>query len=192
MHADCSFLLSLLLSPLALPLSSPDTCNDFPACALSYTQLNITKEDFLEEMNKTEALDPVRGERVWSAFQSQLESGSVIFLSNGTMQFSMPPTHWLATFLPAPLCDAIEAAYAAARRCYLQLPLKYRRRLEARLDSFVSSGALHGLLILLILIIVGDMIIDLMKDSGKAAETEPAAADTTSRGRTSGANKKKD
>ena len=93
----------------------------FPACALSYTQLNITKEDFLEEMNKTEALDPVRGERVWSAFQSQLESGSVIFLSNGTMQFSMPPTHWLATFLPAPLCDAIEAAYAAARRCYLQL-----------------------------------------------------------------------
>ena len=88
-------------------------------------------------------------------------------------------------------CDAI-SAYAAARRCYLQLPLKYRRRLEARLDSFVSSGALHGLLILLILIIVGDMIIDLMKDSGKAAETEPAAADTTSRGRTSGANKKKD
>ena len=60
----------LLLPTVSLALSSRAslalTLAMIFCLRLSYTQLNITKEDFLEEMNKTEGLDPVRGERVWA------------------------------------------------------------------------------------------------------------------------------
>jgi hypothetical protein len=108
-------------------------------------------------MNATLPLDPSRAERVWKAFQSQLASGGVRFLANGTLQFSMPPTHALAAVLPASVCDALEDAYAALRLRYLSLPLKNRRRLEARLDAFVESGTLYAVLAVLLLVMVADV-----------------------------------
>ena len=120
-------------------------------------QFNVTKEEFLEQMNATLPLDPSRAERVWKAFQSQLASGGVRFLANGTLQFSMPPTHALAAVLPASVCDALEDAYAALRLRYLSLPLKNRRRLEARLDAFVESGTLYAVLAVLLLVMVADV-----------------------------------
>ena len=120
-------------------------------------QFNVTKEEFLEQMNATLPHDPSRAERVWKAFQSQLASGGVRFLANGTLQFSMPPTHALAAVLPGSVCDALEDAYAALRLRYLSLPLKNRRRLEARLDAFVESGTLYAVLAVLLLVMVADV-----------------------------------
>lgn len=161
----------------------------------------MTKEEFLEQMNATEPLDPARAERVWKAFQSQLASGGVRFLANGTLQFSMPPTHSLATVLPAPICDAIEAAYAAVRARYLELPLKNRRRLEARVDAFIGSGALYVVLAVLVLVMLADLAYSALSgggdDGGKDALDEPAAAKQPAAkgkggGRSSGSSKKVD
>jgi len=125
------------------------------------SSLNMTKAEFVEQMNASEdgALDDLRAERVWDAYQAQLESGAVVFSENGTIYFGMPFTHRVAAFLPPAACDAIEGAYMAARSEYLsRVPQKNRRRLEKRLNYLVESGILYGVLALLALLLLLDAV----------------------------------
>lgn len=114
----------------------------------------------LGQMNASEgySLGAAQAERVWAAFQMQLESGGVVFQENGTLHFAMPFTHRLAPFLPAALCDTFETTFLAARRAYLdRVPRKVRRRLATRLDYAADSGLLLGVIVVLVALLLFDI-----------------------------------
>jgi len=134
---------------------------------------NITKDELIQQMNETEgfSLDGARAERMWTAFQLQLESGAVRFNSNGTMLFAMPFTHRISAFLPAAVSDAIEDALLAVRAEYIsRLPRKVRRRLEGRLDWAVESGLLYGVLFVLMALLFADAVYSLFATGPSAAK----------------------
>ena len=111
-------------------------------------------------MNASEenGLDEARAARVWEAFQTQLASGSVVFQENGAIQFAMPFTHRLALFLPAAVCDTIEAVFSKVRGEYVgRVPRKVRRRLETRLNYAADSGWLAGALVMLLALLLVDI-----------------------------------
>jgi hypothetical protein len=119
--------------------------------------LNMTKADFVHQMaTQDEMVDEKRAERMWVSFQSQLESGAVVFHPNGTMKFSMPITHHIAPYLPDLVSDTMERCYFGVRRVYLRLPRQYRRRLEFRLEALVESGAIYALLVVLLTVLLVD------------------------------------
>ena len=137
-------------------------------------QLNVTKEEFVQQMNASDgmALDSARAERIWTYFQAQMETGSVVFFANGSLSFSMPFTHTVSAYLPSAACDAIEATYLAARRLYVQrLPKKHRRRLESRVDALSTTGSLHALLVVLL----GLLLVDIFFSYSSSATPEEAA-----------------
>ena len=139
-------------------------------------KFNVTKEEFIQQMNTTDgqALDKDRAERMWTYFQAQMETGSVVFLANGSLSFSMPFTHHFASYLPPAVCDAIETGYLAARRLYVQqIPKKYRRRLESRVDALCTTGALHALLVVLVGLLLVDFAISFTSSAPPAAESPP-------------------
>lgn len=134
--------------------------------------LNMTKSELVDQMNETEdgALDAARAERMWTAFQLQLESGTVRFGADGTMHFVMPITHRFAAILPAAAADAIEDAFTCVRGVYMRsVPRKVRRRLERRVEWAADLGLLHGLLAVLLLVFAFDVL--------RPARSLPAAAE---------------
>ena len=140
-------------------------------------EIKMTKVDFIHQMQTDdETIDDPRAERMWTHFESQLESGGVEFLENGTMKFSLPVTHYLAPYMPTSVSDTIESSFMAARRLYLRAPFRYRRRLEQRVDHFVESGAVYATLAVLLTAVV----VDVGMSAWRSKET--AAGDTTDDG----------
>lgn len=136
--------------------------------------LNMTRSEFIQQLNaSTEGgLDEARVARAWRAFEVQLETGSVQFHDNGTIQFGMPFTHRLAPMLPAALCDAIEDTFLSLRAAYLsRVPRKVRRRLETRLEYAAEAGLLYVALAVLILILIADIAFSTFAAPSAAEET---------------------
>lgn len=120
--------------------------------------LKLTKVDFVHQMSTSdETIDAARAERMWRHFSVQLESGSVKFLDNGTMNFALPLTHAIAPYLPDVVSDSIEACYLTMRSAYVQLPRRYRKRLESRRDWLIDSGAVHAMLVIILSFLVVDV-----------------------------------
>jgi len=154
--------------------------------ALKVKEFHMTRDIFVAQLNDTDkGISPGRAERAWRHFQAQLESGSLHFLGNGTVRFSMPLTHTFGDYLPAVVCDAIESAYSAARGWYLTLPRKNRRRLEMRFDAAFESGAIHGLLVLLLVALVFDVLFAGSSDDSTPAPAASSTADKVKPTRTS-------
>jgi hypothetical protein len=133
--------------------------DDAMAYEIKKKELQITKPEFVQQMNTTagDSVDEARAERMWLHFLAQLDSGAVIFQENGTMSFSLPVTHLVAPYLPIAVSDAIESSFLACRAVYVQLPRRYRRRLERRLEWTVELGAVHALLACLITVLLMDV-----------------------------------
>ena len=122
--------------------------------------LKMSRDEFLRRLNASEdhPFDEAHAQRVWAAFESQLESGGVVFHENGSMVFAMPITHRLARLLPDAVCDLIENAFMLVRGQYLRrVPRKVRRRLERRLDYAAESGFLHNALGVLLVLLLADL-----------------------------------
>ena len=145
----------------ALPINEAlaEEYDDALAYETKKKELQITKPDFVQQMNTSsgDSIDEARAERMWLHFQAQLESGAVIFQDNGTMSFSLPVTHLVAPYLPIAVSDAIESSFLACRAVYVQLPRRYRSRLERRLEWTVELGAVHALLASLITVLLVDV-----------------------------------
>jgi len=121
-------------------------------------KVNMSKVDFIHQMSTTdEEIDEARAERMWQHFSSQLESGSIDFLENGTMVLSLPVTHQIAPYMYDGMSDVIEGSFLAMRSVYMRLPRRYRRRLEARLAWIIDIGAVHALLVLVVSLLIIDM-----------------------------------
>ena len=118
-------------------------------------------------------MDESRAERVWRHFEEQLATGAVHFADNGTFLFALPMTHELScdnsssirryVFLPSAACDVVEECFLAARHVYMRVPRRYRRRIEARTNDFVDSGAVYYVIGTLVAILVFDLARHAMK-----------------------------
>lgn len=132
--------------------------DEYVAYRAKADKLEMTRVDFVHQMTTTDGtIDEKRADRMWAHFRLQLESGGVSFLENGTMKFTYPVTHYVAPYLPEVVADAIESGFLASRSVYLRLPWRYRRRLEARAEHFIDSGAMYVVIALMMAILVVDM-----------------------------------
>jgi len=146
---------------------------------------NITRDEFIEQMNASESVMPLEGkraERLWEAFQEQLQDGTVEFVEDGGVKFSMPITHKLAPYVHPAVVDALEAAFAGMRAVLMKLPKKRRVQLEALVDHAFDSGALHAAIALCLTLLAIDFSISyLRRDSSApadAANDSPPATKT--------------
>ena len=130
----------------------------------------MSRADFMNQMISDTDLgaDDKRAERVWKYFQEQLTSGGVVFLTNGTIKFSLPLTHHISPYIPEAVADAIELAFLACRAGYMQLPYRYRRRLETRIERFVDAGGVHGVF----LVFVTLLLVDIGVESARSRRTQ--------------------
>jgi hypothetical protein len=143
--------------------------------------LGMSRADFMDQMiaDDERSADDKRAERMWNYFQEQLVSGGVVFLANGTVKFSLPLTHHVSPYLPDAVADAIEDAFLTCRAGYMHVPHRYRRRLEARLESFVDAGGVHGILLVFVTLLLVDIGVE---SARRRSESSTIASGETVKG----------
>lgn len=121
----------------------------------------MTRDEFEAGMNEVESVpvDGARAERLWNWFQLQLQERRVDFLENGTISFSMPPTHRVSAYLHPLLVDAIEAAYAICGTCFLQLPPRLQSTIDDSIEYLLRTGTMHALCGILAFILAVDCML---------------------------------
>eukprot|EP00310_Coccolithus_braarudii_P017521 CAMPEP_0183346402 /NCGR_PEP_ID=MMETSP0164_2-20130417/11537_1 /TAXON_ID=221442 /ORGANISM="Coccolithus pelagicus ssp braarudi, Strain PLY182g" /LENGTH=237 /DNA_ID=CAMNT_0025517675 /DNA_START=58 /DNA_END=771 /DNA_ORIENTATION=- len=125
-------------------------------------QFNMSRDDFLHQMNESESEHPLEGaraERLWRRYQEQLRDGRVDFV-NGSVRFTMPITHKISPYIHPLLADMIERAFDSAHSAYVMLPPAWRAWAEQKMDWLVETRALHALVFVLLSIVLIDLLLE--------------------------------
>lgn len=79
-----------------------------------------SKEDFLSQFNKDldKPVEGPRADRLWSYFQEQLDNSGLRFKDDGTVQYSLPITHFISPFVPNVVAEGLEAVAKMGRKVW--------------------------------------------------------------------------